>query len=136
MTVPNTPKMIPITPEVAARLTLARSVTADFARAAAGFDTPDWLSWSNRLAASLGGLLEALGAADAPESGREAFQAAAVASSGRAPDGTGRLSAQDTLTVIAALSDAAEYRSAHSDDGDRQLIVAYRLLSLGLGDDR
>jgi hypothetical protein len=129
----------PTSPETAARRRLAESVEADFTREAAEFagggKVPDWLAWSHRLARALGGLLDALNA-EPPPGGLEAFRAAAIASSGRAPDGSGRLSPDDLLTTIAALFDAAEYRSNHPDDGDRRLIAAYRSLAHSLGDDR
>ena len=51
-------------------------------------------------------------------------------------DGTGWLTHQDLLVVLAALRDAVEYRSNRLGLEDLRLIVRYRALSRGLGDDR
>jgi hypothetical protein len=126
------------TPEVAARRVLAASVLADFDREAsdfaAGGRVPDWLMWSHRLGSALGGVLGALSAAEPPPGGREAFQAAAIASSGVAPDGSARLSPADLLVVLGALDDAVSWATIVG--GREADTVAYRRVSRALGDDR
>jgi hypothetical protein len=126
------------TPEVGARRTLAGVVLTDFDRESADFSAggrvPDWLAWSHRLAQALGGLLAALERAEVPPGGREAFQAAAVASSGMAPDGSARLSPADALIVLGALDLAAAWGARA---GERAAdLAAFRRVSLALGDDR
>jgi hypothetical protein len=123
-----------VTPEVRARRTLAAVIFADFTREAQGSAKVDWLVWANRLGHALGGLLAALDAADAPAGGREAFAAAAFASSGVAPDGSARLSPGDLLTVLGALEDGAEWAGAVACRGEDA--AAYRALARSLGDDR
>ena len=61
---------------------------------------------------------------------------AKIRPSAAGPDGPLALSHADRLTVLGALSDAAEYRSNHPDDDGRRPIAAYRALSRSLGDDR
>jgi len=123
------------TPEAGARRTLARAIYADFASETAGFtaggQTPDWLAWSHRLGIALSGLLDALDQADAATAARTAFHNAATASSGVAPDGTGRLSPPDVLTVTGALADAMVWATLL---GRRNDVIAYRRLSYVLGD--
>jgi hypothetical protein len=126
-----------ITPEVAARRLLASTSAADFAAEtqtfARGGQTPDWLAWAHRLALLLGGLLTAMDAAAPAPAARAAFQAAAIASSGVAPDGSGRLSPADLLTVLGALSDGAVHAGHVQRWNDA---AAYRRVSRSLGDDR
>jgi hypothetical protein len=126
------------TPEVGARRTLAAVVLADFDRESADFSAggpvPDWLAWAHRLAQALSGLLDALARADVPPGGREAFQAAALASSGVAPDGSARLTPADTLVVLGALDLAAAWGARAGERADD--IAAFRRVARALGDDR
>jgi hypothetical protein len=97
---------VPASAELRARRTMAEAVAADFRREAAEFRAgaaaPDWLAWSHRLAAALGGLLAALGG-PVRDSG-----------SGLAEDGSAWLCPRDVLTVLWALADAATYRAARA----------------------
>jgi hypothetical protein len=87
----------------------------------AGFASDTQLAVAEDLAGMLTALADAIGPAPA----------AAVT-----PAGATVLSSEDTMTVLGALSDAAEYRSNHPDDGDRALIARYRNLARAIGDDR
>lgn len=126
-----------VTPEVSARRILARSAVADFTAEtqefARGGKTPDWVAHSHRLGLMLGGVLAALDAAEPPPGAREAFHAAAIASSGVAPDGSGRLSPADLLIVLGALSDGAVHAASVQRWNDS---TAYRRVSRSLGDDQ
>lgn len=138
LTVIDAGAVISDTPEVGARRVLASAVLGDFTREAQAFadggQVPDWLAWSHRMAQALGGLLNALQAAQVPPGGREAFQAAATgAGSGVAPDGSGRLSPADLLVVLGALEDGAAW--ARIVGGRDEDAAAYRALSQALGDD-
>jgi hypothetical protein len=105
--------------ELAARLTLARAIAADYARQARGEGQdvrPDWYSWAARLHTALVGILAAL---EALASG---------------PGITGApIALADVGTVRAALIDGAAYRQ---DIGDYSQAGAYRRVSRSLGDDR
>lgn len=65
--------------ELAARITAARAVAADFGRADDGYldhggTRPDYSSWAHRLASALGGLLPMIGHAE-PQDGQLAEMA-------------------------------------------------------------
>jgi hypothetical protein len=51
-------------------------------------------------------------------------------------DGTAWLTRQDLLTVLGALADAVTYRSVFATPDDVAMVVRYRAIQRGLGDDR
>jgi hypothetical protein len=125
-------------PETAARRVMAEVVLSGFTREAQAFASggpvPDWLAYAHRLAQALRGLLGALEESAPPAGAREAFQRAAIASSGVAPDGSGRLSPADLLLVLGALSDGAAWADTIARRPEDA--TAYRALSYRLGDDK
>jgi hypothetical protein len=109
--------------ELAARLTVAQAVSADFTREirdetwpAPG---PDWLAWSHRLNTALAGLASAIDVASAV-----------------APDGSLTLAPRDLPVVLDALADAARYRNDHQPDSSAGVMAEYRRLARALGDGR
>lgn len=107
--------MITPSPDLAARLTLARAITSDFTRQTSDDAWPriDWLEWAHRLNAALSGLITALDSASGPALTGGAF-----------------ISGPDLLTVLAALDHASAI-------GTNSLTLArYRALARALGDDR
>jgi heme A synthase len=105
--------------QLAARLTMARVIAADYAQLPASDEAArhDWREWAARLHAALAGLLVAIDAVTS---------ATGIA-------GTALLAPADVGTVLGALTDAADWRAAR---GDRDTLARYRGLSYRLGDDR
>jgi hypothetical protein len=108
-----------MTHELAARMTLAKAISADFDHEIRTARLVYWETWAHRLNTALNGLLAALDASTAP-----------------LLDGGAYVSGPDLMAILAALRDAAEYRANNPDDADRELIARFRGLSRTLGDDR
>jgi hypothetical protein len=106
--------------ELAARITLAHAVAANYAREArgqAGNGRPDWYAWGARLHQALTGVLGALG----------------TVRSGPVVVGGVVIGPADVGTVLAALDDAAAFRAARLDGA---AVVRYLSLSRTLGADQ
>lgn len=115
--------------DLAARITAAAAVRADFERERQAFATgagprPEWADWAVRLSATAGQLLAVVDDA----------ATMAPAATGLSPDGSAVVAAADVPVVTGALADAVMCHDAHGDD--RAVIPAYRRVGHALGDER
>jgi hypothetical protein len=110
-----------ISAELAARLTVARTVSQDFHRATMDLKSgTDWLEYAHRINTALAGLVSAL-------------DDALAVSSAVLPGNTAVITSRDLMTILGALADAAQYRAERQD---YMLTTRYRALLRALGDDR
>jgi hypothetical protein len=139
-----------MSPELTVRRAVAEAALADFGRWERG-DTirGDWRTWAFRLARAFGDLLAWI---EIEPKRRLTLVSADTAASHVRPDGSAVLTAPDLLTVLGALSDAAEHLAADLWEDcpacDRtgvtcpdhlpltERLARYRALSRALGDDR